>query len=138
MDDCDVIKVIRALIPIVRPIKESIPDFPEGYCDVCTVQIQEQAALLYCDLKPMWGRVSGLKHFWVKIKGCNIDFTAGQFPCLANHLRNVDGFDVLYGSDCFLQSIGFTIEPMDKRSEDALEGAATSVLMNEFGDLTPR
>lgn len=124
--------LIRSLIPYVRCIRDNNPCFPEAFCDVTTAQIYLNK--MVPGVKPRCGKVNGHWHLWVQFGEMNIDFTASQFLSLRPHVANIDGFDVLFGSDEYFASVGITILP-EALCQEQLMNASTSIMMGEFGDL---
>lgn len=129
--DPQTLDTIRSLIKFVEPIKRNNEDFPEAFCDVVTAQIY--LVNMVAGVKPQCGRVSNARHLWVKVGDTNIDFTAHQFPSLHPHIINVDGFDVLYGTDKYFKAIGFEIYPRENCTQQLI-AASNELLMGEFGD----
>ena len=129
---------IRTLIPYIAPIRYNNPQFPEAYCDIVTSQIT-QIHSIWIDGLPVSdvnGKVGTAYHFWLKHNNLNIDFTAHQFPQLAPYITEVDGFKVLFGSDAFLQSIGYRIEN-DPGAYMALFQASSEIQGGDHGDCRP-
>jgi len=100
--DPETLALIRFLIPIVKPLRDSNPDeWPEGFCAECSALVDESKCALMKGVKAQCGAIpnpchrSGkTNHVWSRLNGMNIDFTAHQFPSLAKHTVKVDGFDV--------------------------------------------
>ena len=115
--------LIRALIPYVRPIRDNNPNFPVGFCDVTTAQIMSYMGPQKLGVRHRCGNMNYLDHVWVHVGILNIDFTAHQFPLLRSQVRDVDGFQVLYGSDDYFKSLGYTFFPSEGCAHQLLDTA---------------
>jgi len=140
--DAKTLEIIQALIPIVKPLREQNPDFPEAFCDATSALIADvKAPDLIKEgifVKAVCGSVKNEgknnQHIWVKVSDLNIDFTAHQFKSLIPHIPKVNGFDVLFGSDEYFESLGYEVYPKEQCSQQ-LMNAAFSIFSGEFGEL---
>jgi hypothetical protein len=109
------------------------PNFPEGYCDVVTAQI----CLIdkVPNTKPISGTVEEMTHFWIKSGSTNIDFTASQFKSLIPHIKIINNFKVIYGSDSEFQKMGYVIKPIEEIHYQQLESAKESIKLGELNKI---
>lgn len=124
-------ETVRSLIPFIRPLS-SIEDWPEAYCDVTTAQVRDK--ILGWDFQ--CGLVEDRRHIWLKRGDLNVDFTASQFPTLERYLVDVDGFYVVYGTDRYLERLGYIILPKEQCAEQLLH-AGLEILYGDHGDCNP-
>lgn len=135
--DANTLSLIRVLIPYVYPIRDNNPDeFPEGYCDVASAQLTFRYNIP--GLRHRCGQLGDFKHIWVQDmpSGMNIDFTAHQFPSLRPYISVVDGFEVLFGSDAFFESVGFVIYSQAQCYQQLLN-AGIDIGLGDFGNCKP-
>lgn len=139
---CQTLDLIRSLIPYVVPLIENITDFPEGYCDVTSAQILSDRNRMWFIMggfkaKPKCGQVEGKNHIWVQFGDLNIDFTAHQFRSLTPYVSNIDGYNVLFGSDSYFTSLGFVTFPENQCSAQLEEARYSLTIRREFGNCSP-
>lgn len=117
--------LIRSLIPYVRPLRDNNWNFPKGFCGLTTAQITSYMKPVIMGVRHRCGEVDigelNFYHMWVAVGDINIDFTAHQFESLKPYVTVVDGFDVLVGSDDYLQSLGFHMQASERCAQQVIE-----------------
>lgn len=109
MSCCSHYEIARSLVPYMRTLRERLEDWPEAYCDVTTAYVFFRV--------PGWfyqcGMVENRRHIWLKYGELNVDYTATQFHSLRNKAVVIDGLPVVYGTDLYLESLGYKILPLE-------------------------
>lgn len=143
----DPISIIRLLIPIVRELRtydyENDGVWPEGYCAECSALLKSGLPLetkfsmgfrVQCGAFPTaYSREPLVDHVWVRFDNLNIDFTGHQFPELVPYVVDVDGFDVIFGSDEYMRRLGY-IFYSDEQCAEALMLSGLENMMRGLWD----
>lgn len=142
--DCETLAIIRAIIPLVQRVRdydeEEEQQWPEGYCAEVSALISESIDGIMAGYKSQCGTVKNAcaksgtyNHIWTKIGNLNIDFTGHQFVSLEPHAVDVDGFQVISGTDEYMESLGYVFHT-EGQCSSALAEAGIMNLMNGLVD----